>query len=154
MTSRALTQGTASAKTSNSFENELNRMQYPRSLSRPQGHGRDYRGDVSIAPVPRTPIHRVPPPEAEESKPEVAQPGLLSRVFSWLRGGVAAPKKLQLTETVALGEKRFVAIIHAEGRKYLVGGGTAGVALLTRLDEPVKTIDGLSLSPELLEAMQ
>jgi hypothetical protein len=35
-----------------------------------------------------------------------------------------------------LGEKRFVAIIHAHGRKYLVGGGASGVALLTSLDEP------------------
>lgn len=151
MNSRALTQGTASVKTGNSFENELNRMQYPRSLSRPQGHGRDYRGDVSIAPVPRTPIHPISP-HAEESKVEVVPAGLLSRMFSWLRNGAAAPKKLQLTETVALGEKRFVAIIQAEGRKYLVGGGTAGVALLTKLDEPVNSIDGLNLSPELLEA--
>ena len=152
MTSRVLTLGIASSKAANSFENELNRMQYPRSLSRPQGRGREYRGDVSIAPIPRAPIQRAPLPQPEESKLEVTPAGLLSRVFSWLRGGAVAPKKLHLTETVALGEKRFVAIIHAEGRKYLVGGGSAGVALLTKLDEPVNSIDVLKLSPELLEA--
>jgi hypothetical protein len=78
----------------------------------------------------------VPPPEPEEFDAEMPRRGLLGSLFFWLRGGAAARKQLRLVETVPLGEKRFVAIIHAQGRKYLVGGGTSGVALLTSLDEP------------------
>jgi len=86
---------------------------------------------------------RVLPPEPEEFKPEMPQ-GLLGSLFSWLRGGAPARKQLRLVETVPLGEKRFVAIIHAQGRKYLVGGGTSGVALLTSLDEPVSHSDSIA----------
>lgn len=64
--------------------------------------------------------------------------GLLGRIFSWFRSrvGAANSKELRLAETVQLGDKRFVAIIHVEGRKFLIGGGTSGVNLLTQLDEP------------------
>jgi Flagellar biosynthesis protein, FliO len=78
----------------------------------------------------------VPPPEPEEISPEMPRQGLLGNLFSWLRGRAPARKQLRLVETVPLGEKRFVAIIHAQGRKYLVGGGASGVALLTSLDDP------------------
>ena len=63
------------------------------------------------------------------------QSGLLGKVLSWFRARATAPSHLRLAETVSLGEKRFVAIIHVEGRKFLIGGGTAGVSLLTQLDE-------------------
>jgi hypothetical protein len=64
--------------------------------------------------------------------------GLLGRMFSWFRSrvGSADSRELRLAETVQLGDKRFVAIIHVEGRKFLIGGGTGGVNLLTQLDEP------------------
>lgn len=61
--------------------------------------------------------------------------GFLGKALSWFRARAAAPNHLRLAETVSLGEKRFVAIIHVEGRKFLIGGGTAGVSLLTQLDE-------------------
>ena len=111
-----------------------------------------------VPPLPRATIHRKPPPKPEEIKPEMPplalattrrvfppEPeefkpemphGLIGSLVSWLRGGASACKQLRLVETISLGEKRFVAIIHAQGRKYLVGGGTSGVALLTCLDEP------------------
>lgn len=63
------------------------------------------------------------------------QPNLLSRALSWLRSRTVAPKQLHVEDTVSLGDKRFVAILHAEGRKFLIGGGTAGVSLLKQLDE-------------------
>jgi hypothetical protein len=88
-----------------------------------------------MPPLAGATTRRVLPPEPDEIKPEMPQ-GLLGGLFSWLRGGAPACKQLRLVETVPLGEKRFVAIIHAHGRKYLVGGGTSGVALLTSLDEP------------------
>jgi hypothetical protein len=88
----------------------------------------------------------VPPPEPEEIKAEMSR-GLLGSLFSWLRGGAPARKQLRLVETVPLGEKRFVAIIHAQGRKYLVGGGASGVALLTSLDEPASQHDSIAPLP-------
>ena len=83
--------------------------------------------------------------------PEAPRMGLLGRLIALLRGGAAAPKKLRLAETVALGEKRFVAIIDAEGRKYLIGGGTSGVALLTRLDDATNPIEHIPQFSEVLE---
>jgi flagellar biogenesis protein FliO len=43
-------------------------------------------------------------------------------------------KRLQVAETISLGEKRFVAVIRVDGREFLVGGGATNVALLTQLD--------------------
>jgi len=157
---------------------------------RPLGRGRDYRPDLVPAPISRVNTRRVPPPECEESSPEMpplacattrlvpppepeeikselqtvastttrlvpppepeelnpemSRRGLLGTLFFWLRGGAPARKQLRLVETVPLGEKRFVAIIHAQGRKYLVGGGTSGVALLTSLDEPASQSNSLA----------
>ncbi len=60
-------------------------------------------------------------------------------VFSWLRSRrVFAEKQLRVSESLSLGEKRFVAILHVENRKFLVGGGASGVSLLTAL-EPAQT---------------
>ncbi len=60
-------------------------------------------------------------------------------LFSWLRSRrVFAEKQLRVSESLSLGEKRFVAILHVEGRKLLIGGGASGVSLLTTL-EPAPT---------------
>ena len=104
-----------------------------------------------MPPLARATTRRVLPPEPEEFKPEMPPRGLLGSLFSWLRGGAPARKQLRLVETVPLGEKRFVAIIHAQGRKYLVGGGTSGVALLTSLDEPVSHSDSIAPVAEPVE---
>jgi hypothetical protein len=104
-----------------------------------------------MPPLARATTRRVLPPEPEEFKPEMPPRGLLGSFFSWLRGGAPARKQLRLVETVPLGEKRFVAIIHAQGRKYLVGGGTSGVALLTSLDEPVSHSDSIAPVAEPVE---
>jgi len=89
-----------------------------------------------MLPLAQATTRLVPPPEPEEIEREMQRRGLLGSLFFWIRGGAPARKQLRLVETVPLGEKRFVAIIHAQGRKYLVGGGATGVALLTSLDEP------------------
>lgn len=80
---------------------------------------------------------------------------LLAKLFSWLRTRYAQRpvKKLRVSETVSLGEKRFVAILQVDDRKYLIGGGASNVALLASLDaqtptitapaEPEQTITGL-----------
>jgi len=80
--------------------------------------------------------------------------GFLNRAFSWLRTGNAAPKQLRVSETVALGEKRFVAIVHAEGHKFLIGGSATGVSLLTRLDDGGNSVNDLAPAPVVAEAAQ
>ena len=62
--------------------------------------------------------------------------GLLSRALVWLREKQAArsgSKRLQVTSTVSLGEKRFVAVIQVDGMQFLVGGGATNVSLLAEL---------------------
>ncbi len=44
-----------------------------------------------------------------------------------------ASKRLCVCETVSLGEKRFVAIVKADGQCFLVGGGGSSVGLLAPL---------------------
>jgi hypothetical protein len=73
--------------------------------------------------------------------------GLFCRAFFTIRGTGSSVKHLHLTETVSLGEKRFVAIVHAEGQKFLIGGSSSGVSLLTRLDDMAKSIDSLQSLP-------
>lgn len=86
----------------------------------------------------RSETRQVAPPEFLSNLGSVRSSGLLGRMFSWLRSRVntANTRELRLAETVQLGDKRFVAIIHVEGRRFLIGGGTGGVNLLTQLDEP------------------
>jgi flagellar biogenesis protein FliO len=56
-------------------------------------------------------------------------------MWSWLQAKytVTATKRLRISETVSLGEKRFVAIVKVEDREFLIGGGTAGMSLLAQL---------------------
>jgi flagellar biogenesis protein FliO len=69
----------------------------------------------------------------------------LTRAFSWLQSKYAmtATKRLRVSETVSLGEKRFVALVTVEGREFLIGGGSAGVSLLAQLSNETKGADGL-----------
>lgn len=46
-----------------------------------------------------------------------------------------APRQLRLCESLALGEKRLVAVIQYEGQKFLVGGSAHSVNLLARLGD-------------------
>lgn len=77
------------------------------------------------------------PVEVEKPKPAMAN-GLLERTLGWLKGNYATPKRLRVLETVTLGEKRMVAVIQADGCRFLVGGGPSGVSLLTPLDQMQK----------------
>jgi hypothetical protein len=91
-------------------------------------------------------------PAQPTAQPAAGWMSLINRVFSWFRIGSAVPKHLRVSETVALGEKRFVAIVHAEGHKFLIGGSATGVSLLTRLDEQISSADASEISPVLAEA--
>jgi hypothetical protein len=63
--------------------------------------------------------------------------GMISRSWKYIRAQQVVrsnSKRLQVAETISLGEKRFVAVIRVDGREFLVGGGATNVALLTQLD--------------------
>jgi len=96
-------------------------------------------------------IHFGPSKAAKTKFPQPLGIRLLSRAWAWLRKNRAfgAEKQLRVSDTVSLGEKRFVALLHVEGRKFLIGGGSSGVSLLARLepvqgekDEPQQTREG------------
>ena len=84
-------------------------------------------------------------------EPLTGQRGFLGRALSWLNGGFTAPRQLRVLETVALGEKRLVAVIQADGRRFLVGGGPSGVSLLTPLDKVQRSLDEFESSARLTE---
>lgn len=57
-----------------------------------------------------------------------------------MRAAHAGAKRLRVIETVALGEKRFAAVLQVDGVQFLVGGGAGTVSLLATLSaaaEPV-----------------
>lgn len=91
-------------------------------------------GAVAAAPAAQTASAAMGNVEPLPAK--LSAPGLLSRAWSWLnsRHGLSATKQLRVAETVQLGDKRFVAVVQVEGRKFLIGGGASGVSLLTQLE--------------------
>ncbi len=71
-------------------------------------------------------------PPAEPRKPA---PNPLLQAWTWFCATRAksADKRMRLEETVSLGDKRIIALIQVDGRRFLVGGGPSGVSLLTPL---------------------
>jgi hypothetical protein len=60
----------------------------------------------------------------------------LTRAWSWLQRRSKAQRrtrKLRLCESVQLGEKRFVAVIQADGQRFLIGGTSTSVSVLATL---------------------
>jgi hypothetical protein len=59
----------------------------------------------------------------------------LTRAWSFLQARYksSTTKRLHVSETISLGEKRFVAIVVVEGREFLIGGGVSGMSLLAQL---------------------
>ncbi len=77
------------------------------------------------------------------SAPSSADRGQISlaRIWSalqWMVQRVSvkqARKNLKVCENVSLGEKRFVAVIQVDEERFLIGGSSGSVSLLTRLRE-------------------
>jgi len=62
----------------------------------------------------------------------------LARMLRWLlaRGrfwGSHPPRQLRLRETLALGERRFIAVVEFERQKFLIAGTGSSVAMLAAL---------------------
>ena len=64
----------------------------------------------------------------------------LASVSRWMRSGSRAllagraSRRLSVSETVSLGEKRFVSILCVDGEQFLVGGSSSNIVLLAKLD--------------------
>ena len=64
----------------------------------------------------------------------------LLRTWEWLtrqsRGVLArsASRRLKVAETLSLGEKSFVSILHVDGEQFLVGGSPSRIVLLAKLE--------------------
>ena len=97
-------------------------------------------------------VRRIPRPRQLPEPVVTPQPSFFSRAFGWLGVGNTAPKQLQVVETLPLGEKRFVAILNAEGRKFLIGGGASGVSLLTQLDDANDSLEEMDAITDLPES--
>lgn len=65
----------------------------------------------------------------------------LAFISRWMRSGSRAllagraSRRLSVSETVSLGEKRFVSILCVDGEQFLVGGSSSNVVLLAKLDK-------------------
>jgi flagellar biogenesis protein FliO len=69
---------------------------------------------------------------------------LLHVGWGWInvqRTSRSSPKRLRVAESVSLGEKRFVAVVHVDGLQFLVGGSATSVSLLAELNTPNKFCD-------------
>jgi len=59
-----------------------------------------------------------------------------SRICCWIKEHQTAAtgtKRLRVSETVSLGEKRFVSVVEVDGQQFLVGGGPSSVSMLAQL---------------------
>jgi flagellar biogenesis protein FliO len=88
---------------------------------------------------------------SETTSPPVAARSIaLKNLWQWARHAVKARKarRLRVCETLALGERRFLAVIEFDRQEFLVGGSANSVVLLARLHEGA-VIPEPSLPPEL-----
>ena len=63
--------------------------------------------------------------------------GLLRSGWGWLeraRAAQTSARRMRVTETVSLGDKRLVSILQVDGAQFLIGSSATNVQLLTRLD--------------------
>lgn len=51
-------------------------------------------------------------------------------------------RKLCLTESISLGEKRFLAVVQFESQRYLLAGTAASITLLTQLRSSTGPLQG------------
>lgn len=63
-------------------------------------------------------------------------------------------RQLRISETISLGEKRFLAVIEVDGERLLIGGSATSVSLLTRLAvrearEDLEDVSAASFNQEL-----
>ncbi len=98
----------------------------------PPGHPQQGRRDVAV-PL-KAGLERGTPRILQAVRGPLSTAWNLSRAIA--SGWLLQPRRqrrLRVSETVSLGEKRFVSIVELDGQAFLIGGGTAGVSLLAEL---------------------
>ena len=65
-------------------------------------------------------------------------------------------RRLQVQDTVQLGEKRFAAVLRVDGERFLIGGGTGGISLLAKLagETALPTLATVQIDPVQIESLQ
>ena len=69
-----------------------------------------------------------------------ASPSWFARALELIRGFLPTlrmhrrERALRICETLPLGEKRFLAVVQFEGRRFLIGATNQSISLLDRLD--------------------
>lgn len=97
--------------------------------------GRHFGLNADALAIVEMPLKPNRPVAAAPKKRNQPKPSKIGRWFGDLfHGRLAQEKKLQVLETVSLGEKRFVTLLRVEGRKLLIGGSSSNVSLLASLD--------------------
>lgn len=86
----------------------------------------------------------------DKKRSQIRNAPLLARVWAWLQKQrtLSTKKQLRVSDTVSLGEKRFIALVHVEGQKFLIGGGASGVSLLAELNNDAEIESSLALEAE------
>ena len=93
-----------------------------------------------VRPHPETGAEATVPETAVEEPSGNLWIARLLAIWQWLQNQgrlkvlQGKHRRLRVSETVSLGEKRFVSIVEVDGTSFLIGGGTAGVSLLTQLE--------------------
>ncbi len=84
-----------------------------------------------------------------QSLPQAHWAAALKTTWQWLRGAVVRRRvrRLRISETLSLGERRFLAIIEFDGQEFLLAGCGSSLELLARLEggkiiEPVRHREG------------
>jgi len=75
------------------------------------------------------------PPTTKQIRWQAFLSNAMARVWSFLHAKykISTAKRLRVSETISLGEKRFVAIVAVGGKEFLIGGGISGMSLLAQL---------------------
>jgi len=81
-----------------------------------------------------------------------ASTSVVARAWAWIQKRqtvTSDSKRLRVAETVSLGEKRFVAVVHVDGRHFLLAGSPTNIVLLAQLDpkEPFEKVLKETMAP-------
>ena len=82
--------------------------------------------NLQVAQIPAVAVKSVSAPIAVRAGARA----LWQRIVRFTR---KAPRQLRLAESLPLGERRFVAVLEFEEARFLVGGTSSSLVLLTRL---------------------
>jgi hypothetical protein len=96
--------------------------------------------EVEMAEVEAPEAAAIEASEAEiPGLPAIGKPNVFdvaSKIGKWIKGHVkiqANRKRLRVSESVSLGEKRFIAVVQLDGKEFLVGGAPNSLSLLANV---------------------